>query len=314
MKIIFNNTSKILVIVSFIIVSWASSVFASHQDNVHDEWNPISAGPVTTWTAPLCGKGKFVIQPFLFYNRTRGTFNADGNYDSLPQGDKRYQYQQQVFMQYGLTDKLEIDGQMVYQENFRKQGDLKAHADGLGDSYLFLRYCALEEEGNFPHLVGLFQLKLPTGKYEHADPNKLGTDLMGATSGGGSYDQGLGLILTKKLKPFIFHADAVYSFPQEVKVDGVKTKYGQYLNYDFGLEYILGKGFNLMLECNGFLQGDKKEGGQRVVDSDIRYLTIAPGIGWSNAKVQALLAYQRTLTGTNTDANDSVVLTLVYTF
>jgi hypothetical protein len=30
--------------------------------------------------------------------------------------------------------------------------------------------------------------------------------------------------------------------------------------------------------------------------------------------VQLLLAYQRVVTGTNTDANDSVVLTGVYTF
>ena len=26
-----------------------------------EEWNPPSAGPITAWTAPLCGKSKFVI-------------------------------------------------------------------------------------------------------------------------------------------------------------------------------------------------------------------------------------------------------------
>jgi hypothetical protein len=31
---------------------------------------------------------------------------------------------------YGLTDRLEIDGQLVYQQNFVKQGDLKAHSKG----------------------------------------------------------------------------------------------------------------------------------------------------------------------------------------
>lgn len=66
--------------------------FASHKDG-EDEWEPVSAGPLTTWTAPLCGKGKFVIQPFFFYNRTRGVFNADGHYDSLPNGDRKYQFQ-----------------------------------------------------------------------------------------------------------------------------------------------------------------------------------------------------------------------------
>jgi hypothetical protein len=69
-----------------------------------------------------------------------------------------------------------------------------------------------------------------------------------------------------------------------------------------------------MLECNGFLQGDKKQDGEKVPASNINYFTIAPGIGWSNNKIQTLIAYQRTLTGTNTDANDSIVLTFVYTF
>ena len=279
-----------------------------------DEWNPVSAGPITTWTAPLCGKGKFVVQPFFLYNRARGSFNSDGHYDSLPKGNKKYQYQEQLFMQYGITDKLEVDAQIVYQQNYTKQDDLKAHSQGFGDSYLFTRYCLFEEKGWMPHLAGLFQLKIPTGKYQHANPDRSGTDLMGATSGGGSWDQGVGIILTKKLKPFILHSDFIYSFPQEVKVEGVKTRYANYLNYDFGIEYFLPKGFNLMLEANGFLQGDKKEDGEMKPSSDINYLTITPGIGWSNDKIQMLLAYQRVVTGTNTDANDSVVLTCVYTF
>jgi len=299
-----------IVFVSFIF-SNTTPVFA---ETGQEEWNPPSAGPITTWTAPVCGRGEFVVQPFFFYNRTRGVFNSEGHYDSLAKGDRKYQYQEQLFMQYGLTDRLEIDGQLVYQQNYVKEGDLKAHSMGFGDSYLFLRYCAIEEQNTLPHITGIFQLKIPTGKYQKADPDKLGTDLIGATSGGGSYDHGYGINLTKKLKPFIIHADAIYSFPIERKVDAVKTKYANYLNYDFGLEYFLPKGFNLMLEFNGFLQGDKKEDGGKIPSSDISYFLVAPGIGWSNEKIQTLLAYQRTLTGTNTEANDSVVLTFVYAF
>lgn len=96
--------------------------------------------------------------------------------------------------------------------------------------------------------------------------------------------------------------------------DGLKTIYGKYQNYDVGVEYFLPKGFNLMLEANGFLQGDKWRNGERTPSTDIRYLTIAPGLGWSCDKIQILLAYQRVVIGTNTDVNDSVVLTGVYTF
>ncbi|MDP2928130.1 MAG: transporter [Candidatus Omnitrophota bacterium] len=287
------------------------NVFArAAEDSMAQEWNPSSAGTVTTWTAPLCGKGKFVIQPFLFYNRTRGNFDSDGKDHGLAKGDKKYQYQEQLFMQYGITDRLEIDAQAVYQENYIKQEGLSAHKNGFGDSYLFLRYCALEEKGWLPHLTGLLQLRIPTGKYQHLNPDKLETDSMG----NGSWDPGFGFNLTKKLKPFIFHADAIFSFSQKVMIDGVKTRYASYANYDFGVEYFLPKGFNLMLEANGYLQGDTWQDGQRTASTAINYLTISPGVGWSCDKVQLLLAYQRVVLGTNTDANDSIVLTGVYTF
>ncbi len=275
-----------------------------------EEWDPPSAGPITTWTAPLCEKGELVVQPFFFYNHTRGIFNDEGHYDALPEGSKQYNYQEQLLLEYGLTSKLEIDFQTVYMQNYVKQDEFKAHSNGIGDSYLFLRYNAIEEEGWIPHITPIYQLKAPTGKYKHEDPNQLGTDITGS----GSWDNGIGVILTKKLKPFIFHLDAIYSFPQQIKIDGIKTKYADYLNYDFGVEYFLPKGFNLMLEFNGLLQGDQKTDGEMIPGSDVKSLAVCPGIGWSCDKVQTLLAYQRTVLGTNTDANDSVILTAVYTF
>lgn len=289
-----------LVIVAFIFLNWTSNLLADNAE-AQSGWYPVSAGPLTTWTAPLCGRNKFVVQPFFFYNRVRGTFDQNGRYQALPSGDKKYQYQQQLFAQYGLTERLELDGQVVYQENYFRQAGLKARSVGLGDSYLFLRYCAVEDKGWVPHFTGLLQLKIPTGKYQHLHPNKLATDLMGA----GSWDYGLGINLTKKLKTFILHADTVFNFPRAVKDDGIKTDYGKYLNYDFGGEYFFAKNFNLMAELNGFFQGE------RIEES---YLVVAPGIGWSNDIIQTLVAYSRTLSGKNTDANDSVVFTFVWTF
>ncbi|MFA5144446.1 MAG: transporter [Candidatus Omnitrophota bacterium] len=300
----------LLTFVVFVFIISKAPVAAQEAAVAQEEWYPPSVGPLTTWTAPLCSKGEFVIQPFVFYNKTRGTFNSEGHYDSLPGGEKKSQYQQQLFMQYGLTDRLEIDGQVVYQENYIKTSDGKAHDSGFGDSYLFLRYCAVDEGKWMPNITGMLQLLMPTGKYQHLDPDKLGTDSMGS----GSWDPGLGVLMTKRAKPFIFHADAVYSFPQRTVIDDVATRYANYLNYDVGVEYFLPKGFNLLLEMNGFLQGDTKEGSDKIPSSNVNYITIVPGVGWSCDKVQLLLAYQRVVAGTNTDANDSVVLTGVYTF
>ena len=95
---------------------------------------------------------------------------------------------------------------------------------------------------------------------------------------------------------------------------GEKTQYGNYINCDAAVEYFLPKGFSLMMELNGLTQRDKRVNGAMVPDSDTKSLTFAPGIGWSNDRIQTLIAYQRTLLGTNVAANDSVVATFVYTF
>ncbi|MCM8783923.1 MAG: transporter [Candidatus Omnitrophica bacterium] len=269
----------------------------------------ISPGPFTTWTAPLCGKGVLVAQPFFFYTSARGSFDDDGKYHSIPEGEKKRQIQEQLFLYYGLTERLEIDAQLTYQHNYVKQEDLKAHAHGLADTYLFLRYL-LKEEDKFPCVTSLFQIKLPTAKYKNLDEDKLGTDALG----NGVYEPGMGLIATKNLKPFIVHFDTIYTHPLERKIEGIKTLYGQGLNLDFAIEYLLPKGFNLMFELNGVMQKDRRENGEKIPASDIRYLMFSSGIGWASEKFQMLFGYQRTFIGKNTEVNDSLVLTFVYTF
>jgi len=296
-----NKISIVLIFASCFIIACQTVSFSEDSCNKKsDEWYPPSAGPVTTWTAPLCEKGRLLIQPFFFYNRTRGTAKS--------------QVQEFLFAQYAVTDRLEIDGQGVYQQNLHHVNGKHAASTGFGDSYLFLRFCTLHETKWLPQATTMFQLKIPTGKYQKAKEGKLGTDLMGAASGGGSYEHGYGVILTKRMKPFIFHADFIYSFPIETRVDGVNAKYGSYVNYDFGVEYFLPKGFNLMLETNFFKQGDRRYDGYLVPASDAGYMLISPGIGWSDKKIQTLIAYQRTLAGTNVDVNDSLVFTFTYTF
>ena len=290
---------------------WQMSAFAGEESD-EGGWNPPSAGPVTTWTAPLVGKGKFAVQPSAIYAHMHGSFNDDGHSDSLTNGEKvrKSLFQEQISFQYGITDEWEIDAQTVYQETRVTDEGAKAHANGIGDSYLFTRYELFEEKGWIPEATGLLQVKIPTGKYQHANADKLGADIMGT----GSWDPGVGINLTKKLKPFIVHADAIMSFPQAVRIDGTKTQYGNYLNYDAAVEYFLPKGFNLMLEANALYQGNAKLDSEKDPASDMRSLTLSPGIGWSNDRIQTLVAYQRTVSGRNTDANDSIVATFVYTF
>lgn len=277
-------------------------------------WGPPSAGPVVTWTAPVCCRNELDVQPFFFYNRTRGTFDSKGHYKSYRNKERKWQWQEMLFVQYGLMDRLELGALGSAQQNIRHADGQSAEAGGFGDSTLYVRYCAIEESAWMPHVTGLFQLKFPTGKYQKADEGKLGTDLTGSTQSPGSYDHGYGVLLTKRMKPFILHADFAYNIPILTRIDGVKTRHGNYVTFDFGAEYFLPKGFNLMLEFNWLAGGDKKKDGELVPASDIHQVQAAPGIGWSNDKIQTLLAYQRTIAGTNVDVNDSIVFTFVLVF
>lgn len=277
-------------------------------------WNPLSPGPLNTWSAPLLKAKELVVQPYFFYNRSRGIFNDKGSYKSFTGGEKAYQYVGDLLLYYGITDKLEIDLEGFYYWNYKElRPNVNANDGGFGDSYVYARYCLVEETGRMPWMpcvTAIAQMRFPTGTYQKGSPGKLGTDITGT----GSYDQGYGVILTKKIKPFILHADFIYSIPRRTTIDGVSTDYADYINMDYAVECILPKGFSLQLETNYFWQGDQKTNGVLAPGTDTGSLLLVPGIGWSCEKVKALFCYQRTIAGTNTNVNDSFAFMLTYTF
>lgn len=273
-------------------------------------WEPVSAGPVNGWIAPVSGKGEFYIQSFWFVNSTRGFYDSSGNYTALPDDDKTTARQLYLYMQYGVTDKLSLSGQLLYVKNFVRQTGLEADSAGFGDSNLYALYCLQEEKINKPCVTLLAQLKIPMGRFENANPDSLGTDMLGT----GSYDPGVGIILTKKFQPLMLHANLICTVPLKTTVDQVSTKYGAYWNYDAGLEIFISHGFNILLEGNGFAQGKTKTDGASSDDTNSSYIVFGPGIGWSNDQIQTLIALQTTTSGKNTDAINSWVFTVIYSF
>lgn len=285
-------------------------IILAEEAGNNSDWSPASAGPVNTWIAPLCGKGEAYVQPFWFINDTRGFYDSSGSFNSLPDDDKAISKQLYFFVQYGLNDKFNLAAQTVYQKSFVRQSGVEADSAGLGDSNIYLLYCLQEEKENRPQLTVLTTIKIPTGKFENANIDSLGTDITGT----GSYDPGLGLILTKRLRPLIVHADLIYSIPLKATVDQVPTQDGAYWNYDVGVECFLGNGFNILLEGNGFAQGKTEADGAIVDETNSSYFVFGPGIGWSSDQVQTLIALQTTTSGKNTDAVNSLVFTLIYNF
>jgi hypothetical protein len=297
---------------------WALSfhpAFAGNECKYEDgDWNPQSIGPVVTWTAPTNCAGELTTQGYFLYTISAGVFDSEGALKPYKDKGSKSNWQQQLFCQYGITDRLEIAALGNCYENMRRIDGYSAESAGFGDTYLYARFCAVEEKGWIPCITGLFQLKLPTGKYQKLNESRLNTDYMGAISGGGSYEEGYGVIVTKRLKPFILHFDAIFGFPNLTRLDGAKTLFGDCANFDFGLEYFFYKNFNLMLEFNSFFQGDSRIDGEMSPATDVYFFNISPGFGWYGDGVRALVAYQGTLAGTNVDFNNSVIFTIEFVF
>ena len=183
-----------------------------------------NAGTVHNFYGAYCKKNKFSVQPLYFFNIARGIFDGDGHYSSLPSRDYIYQQFIQLYMQYGLTERIEINAQPQWQINYAKDEGISAESAGFADFLMNIRYCGIDETTWVPRVTGLFQVKLPTGKYEKPDEGKLLTDITGT----GSTDYTYGLSFTKGAYPIrtLFHLDLLLTnAPSPVRIDGVKAEF-----------------------------------------------------------------------------------------
>jgi len=274
------------------------SIIASGQEI------PTTPGPFITWTAPLCGKGTLSLQPFIFSRNYEKQFLSDGNLTDFSDSAKKSQINPQLFVQYGLLPHLEIDATLDYQLNYYQSDSGWASSSGFGDLPLLLRYCPLDETGYYPHITAMLGVVLPTGKFENADPQKYGTDLTGK----GSLDYSFGINLSKYLSPFYLHLDYILSWPQKTTVDGQNIQYGNYHNLDFGLEYVLTKNFNALVEVNFYRQESTRDNPESYSQK------LGLGVGYSQEEYQLLLGYLIDLSGKNIEQERTLAATLVYSF
>lgn len=287
----------------------SGNIYATHEENII--WQPTTPGPFTTFTAPLCEKEKFTVQPLYFFNTARGVFTEDGHYKSLSSSDYKYLQLIQLYMQYGVTEHIEVDAQPAWQMINIKEGPQSAESAGFADMLLIARYCAIDETKWCPRITGLFQVKLPTGKYEKSDEDRLDSDITGT----GSTDFTYGLNFTKGIKPVLWHLDLLYTnIPSPVRIDGVKTHYSDIFIVNAAFEWIFYKKLNLLGELLWQTQGDAKLDGNRTPSTAQSSLIFSTGIGYSEKDWQLLVGYQRTLIGANVDANDTVAATVIIVF
>ena len=297
---------SIAFLLSLILVSGAA--LAAEQKDI---WEPTTPGPFTTFTAPVIEKNKFSIQPLYFFNIARGAFDGEGHYSSLPSKDYKYQQQIQLYTTYGLMQCVEINAQPSWQISNIKLDEKSAQSAAFADFMMNTRFCGIEESDWCPRITGMFMVKLPTGKFQKDDPEKLGGDLPGT----GSTDYTYGLSFTKGIKPVLWHLDLLYAnLPQPVRIDGIKTKFDDTYTVNAAFEWLITEKIDIMSELNWNTQGDKKLDGDWTPDTGKSSLIWGFGIGYSEKDWQMLVGYQRTLLGENVYANDTIAATVIVTF
>jgi len=280
-------------------------------DKKQEVWAPITPGPFTTFTAPLVEKGKFSVQPFYFFNIARGVFGGDGHYSSLAPKDYKYNQQINIYTSYSPHECIELNIQPSWQITNIRRGPSSAESAGFGDLLMNARYCGIDESYWCPRITGLFQVKLPTGKYQKADPSRLGADIIGT----GSTDYTYGFSFTKGIKPVLWHLDLLYTnSPQPVRINGIKTKFEDNYSVNGAFEWMITEKIDIMSELNWNIQGDKKLDGNRAPDTGKSSLVWGIGIGYSEKDWQMLAGYLRTLLGENVDANDTIGVTVIVIF
>lgn len=291
-------------IVIFVSVLGATSVFGQ------DSWQPATQGPVNTWSASVSAKGDFSIHPFTQYRFVNANLDANGESQRLSEGEANYQLQHFAYFFYGVTPRLEVGSLITFQESHLKSEGLSGRSAGLTDTPLYVRYQAVDETRLRPLVTGFFQFKLPTGKYQNANPDRLGTDLMGT----GSYDHGYGVNLTKAIRPLMVHADAIYTLPLKNTADGVRIRHGKYFNYDVAVEHYFGGKFNTVLELNAFRKRAEVDDGVVLPNSDSRALNALVGFAYTTEKLQTLVGYTQTISGRNTEAAGVMFVSILKTF
>jgi len=300
----------ILFLLLLVAAVFVNSIWAEEKNEI---WDPVTPGPFTILTAPICEKGKTSIQPLYFFNIARGIFDGTAEYFGLPSKDYIYQQLLQLYTQFGLTDRIEVGAQPEWQWNYAKVDAKTASANGIGDTILFARYCAIDETLWIPRITADLQVKLPTGKYQKSHDGMLYTDITGT----GSTDYTYGFSFTKGVHPIrtVFHLDLLLTnVPSSVRIDGVKAQFSNTYIVNGALEWIFYKDFNILGELLWQTQGDMKLDGDRAPETGKSSLIFSTGIGYSQKDWQMLVGYQRTLAGTNVVANDTVAVTIMATF
>jgi hypothetical protein len=257
------------------------------------------------------GKVSLELTPALFIKQ--GAFDENGSLQYAPSGDRGYRFLTAFRLAYGLFQNAEISALFSYYYNWATQRERSAQGGSLGDTLVGGKYRFVEndKEGLRPSISAVAKVKFPTGKYDNLSPDKLGIDL----TGNGSYEYILGLNVSKTWENWALHGNLWVDWVAETTIQGIKTKPGNIVYYNFAVEYALTKKWTALLELNGWEQSLTERNGQDVGKSEARSLSLLPGLEWRFSKsAYMVFGVSIPLLGKNTDYEITPALLMDYSF
>lgn len=147
---------------------------------------PWFTGPLLAPAGVTMPKGHMNFEPYFFWTDSYGTYSRRWKRDP---GPVTITSNPTMIFTQGLTDFM--DYQIIAAYTFNSQSG--ASSNNWGDTSLSLGFQLLRDHGYVPALRFTVQETFPSGKHDHLDPSKLGTDSTGA----GSYQTTIGLNFQK---------------------------------------------------------------------------------------------------------------------
>ena len=205
--------------IAFLILLLPLFCFAKEPTHTSAEETPY---PYTPWyTGPLIAsggvtldKGLINIQPYLHIKDTFGRYDK-----AFAQQASTDTVHAEFYLQFGLTHWMDIAFDFNY---FYKRQTGEKSAD-IADTFVEISFQLLRgvEHTPIPWIRFLYEVNLPTGKYEKLNPNKDGID----ASGTGTFDNMFKLAIAKTVywmptHPMNWRFNAAYTYAPKTKVKG----------------------------------------------------------------------------------------------
>ncbi len=214
---------RILLIV-FITFFGAASLFArgrgvSVEEIENPEESPWYTGSILAFSGHCVPKGYGNVEVYGMFSLSDHNFTSSGHRQKVPTD---FTIIPLGILQFGITDWMDITfSDIAFYDKFNGQ-----HSFQNGDMQIGLGFQLLEQKrGTLQPDIRVVAVEIfPTGKYQHLDPNKLGTD----QGGSGSYQTMIGFILQKnfyalKNHPFRIRLGGFYTYRSVVHVHGLNV-------------------------------------------------------------------------------------------